>query len=103
MYMVYDANKRLMSVGDIYPSEVTLGKGDHTIKLLLRHDSPALLEKLRDLPMIVERKLKDAITVPIYHTNADAVNEANAVKDFVLSRGSFTPIMMTSDGPTSLL
>jgi len=37
--------------------------------------------------MIVERKLKDPISVPVYPTNSDAVKETNAVKDFVLRKG----------------
>ena len=89
MYMVYDSNKRLMSVGDIYPNEVTLHKGDYKIKLLIRHESQALLDKFNALPMVVERKLKDPISVPIYPSNSEAVNEANPIKDFVLSRGTF--------------
>jgi len=87
MYMIYDANQKLLGVGDIYPAESTLQKGEHTIKLLLRHDDTSILEKLRDLPMIVERKLKDPISVPVYPTNSDAVKETNAVKDFVLRKG----------------
>jgi tripeptidyl-peptidase-2 len=88
MYMLYDSNQQLLSVGDIYPAEATLEKGDHTIKLMLRHDDTAILEKLRDLPMLVERKLKDPISVPIYPTNSDAVAETNAIKEFVLRKGS---------------
>lgn len=87
MYMVYDANKKLLSVGDIYPSEVKLKKGDHTVRLLVRHDSPALLEKLTNLPMIWERKIKDGIPVSIYPTNSSAVCEKDAVKDFIMARG----------------
>lgn len=87
MYMVYDTNKRLLSVGDIYPAEATLNKGEYTIKLLLRHDSPALLERMSDMTMVVERKLKDPISISTYPTHADGVNEENAVKDFTLTRG----------------
>jgi len=47
MYMIYDANQKLLGVGDIYPAESTLQKGEHTIKLLLRHDDTSILEKLR--------------------------------------------------------
>ena len=87
MYMVYDSNKRLLSVGDIYPAEATLSRGDYTIKLLLRHDNPSLLEKLSDMTMVVERKLKDPISVSIYPNHAEAVTEDNAIKEFILTRG----------------
>jgi tripeptidyl-peptidase-2 len=34
-------------VGDIYPEAVQLKKGDYTLRLWLRHDDAALLEKLK--------------------------------------------------------
>lgn len=89
MYMVYDSNKKLLSVGDLYPEEVTLQKGDHVIRLHLRHDDPAVLERMRDLVMVVQRKLKDPVSVPVYPTNSDAVLGKNAVKDFVLGIGEY--------------
>lgn len=88
MYMVYDPNKKLLAVGDIYPKDAALQKGDHTIKLLLRHDDSRVLDKLRDMPLVVERKLKDPIPVSVYPTNSDAVQGSNAVKDFVLRAGT---------------
>jgi hypothetical protein len=33
--------------GDAYPEAVSLSKGDHTVRVLLRHDSPQLLDKLK--------------------------------------------------------
>lgn len=87
--MIYDANKKLISVGDIYPGEAKLEKKDtYTIKLLVRHDSPALLQRMQDLPMVVERKLKDPISLSIYPSMADAQRESSAVKEFVLSQGN---------------
>lgn len=89
MYMVYDSNKQLKSVGDIYPKEVTLAKGEYTIKAMIRHDSPSLLEGLSNMTMLVERKVKEPISIPIYPTHADAVKGKHAVKDFVLTKGFF--------------
>ena len=85
---VYDGNRRLLGVGDVYPEEAQLQKGDHTIRVRLRHDDPKILEGLRDLPLVVERKLKDPLTVPVYATHSDAVTGSNAVKDFVVCPGA---------------
>lgn len=38
MAMLFDGNKRLLKVSDIYPEEVQLGKGDYVIRAQLRHD-----------------------------------------------------------------
>ena len=38
MSMLFDSNKRLIKVNDIYPEDVQLGKGTYTIRAQLRHD-----------------------------------------------------------------
>jgi len=52
MYMLFDANKKLLATGDIYPAAVQLPKGEYTLRLLLRHDSAPLLDKFRALPLV---------------------------------------------------
>lgn len=52
MYMLFDGSKKLLAVGDIYPAPQQLAKGDYVLRLLLRHDSPALLEKFRAMPLV---------------------------------------------------
>lgn len=79
MYFIRDENKQLLGVGDIYPEAANLKKGDYTIQLTLRHEDPALLDRLRTLPMLVERKLDSAIQIPVYGSNADAVRAKDAV------------------------
>lgn len=54
------ASKRQRYSGDIYPHEVQLGKGDYTVRLMLRHDSHELLDKLKSLPLVMSRKLDSA-------------------------------------------
>ena len=39
MTMLFDANKRLIKVNDIYPEDVQLTKGNYTIRAQLRHDN----------------------------------------------------------------
>jgi tripeptidyl-peptidase II len=79
MSFTRDENKQLLGVGDIYPDAITLKKGEYTISLVLRHEEPAVLEKLRTLPMLIERKLENAIQVPVYNTNGDSVLGKDAV------------------------
>ena len=39
-------------VGDIYPEHTQLKKGEFTVKLMLRHDSQEVLDKLTGLPLV---------------------------------------------------
>ena len=66
-------------MGDIYPEAVQLKKGDYTIRVILRHDDAALLERLKGMPLVVERKLEAPLAVPVYASNSDALRGANAV------------------------
>lgn len=49
---VFDSNKRLLYTGDAVPEEVFLVKGDHTARVMLRHDNMALLEKLKNTCLV---------------------------------------------------
>jgi tripeptidyl-peptidase-2 len=89
MVMVFDSNKQLLGVGDIYPLDnVELKKGEYTVRVLLRHDDPSVLDKMKALPLLAERTLGTAVTVPVYGMHADSVMGKNAVtKEKTLCRG----------------
>ena len=52
MTMLFDANKRLLKVSDVYPKAVKLAKGAHVLRARLRHDDAALLERMKALPLV---------------------------------------------------
>lgn len=64
--MVYDENNLLLLTTTVYPEAVDLEKGDYTIKVMIRHEKPEFLEKLKDMPMVVVRKLEKPLQLPIY-------------------------------------
>ena len=41
-----------LQVGDVYPEFTQLKKGEYTVRLMLRHDSQELLEKLSGLTLV---------------------------------------------------
>ena len=41
-----------LQVGDVYPEYTQLKKGEYTVRLMLRHDSQELLEKLSGLTLV---------------------------------------------------
>ena len=94
--MLHDANKRLIKVSDIYPEFADLKKGEYTIRLQLRHDDAALLDKMKDVPVVVERKLKEPVMVPVYATVRDAVKAAKPVKERSLYAGKLYSIWLST-------
>ncbi|CAN5159311.1 hypothetical protein BH23VER1_BH23VER1_03290 [soil metagenome] len=64
--MVFDANKRRVAVDDTYPEFFKLGKGQHVLRLQLRHKDRAKLEKLKALGVVLERKLAKPVEAKVY-------------------------------------
>ena len=92
--MLHDANKRLIKVSDIYPEFSDLKKGDYTIRLQLRHDDAVLLDKMKDVPVVVERKLKEPLTVSVYATVRDAIKGAKPVKERSMYAGKLPALLL---------
>ncbi|XP_068645593.1 tripeptidyl-peptidase 2 isoform X2 [Aristolochia californica] len=58
-YIISDLNKRVYSMGDVYPKSVKLPKGDYNLQLYLRHDNVQYLEKMKQLVLFIDRSLED--------------------------------------------
>lgn len=84
MLMLFDANRRLVYTGDAYPEAVQLGKGSYTLRLAVRHDSLELLDKLKALPVVMERELDPAVAVPVYASQSAAVTGGQAAGEVFL-------------------
>ncbi|GAX82749.1 hypothetical protein CEUSTIGMA_g10175.t1 [Chlamydomonas eustigma] len=88
MTMIYDSHKRLIQVGDVYPEYTQLKKGDYTVRLMLRHDSQDMLDKLTNLPLVVRRRLESAVQLPVYTSKREAMSGgAPMSSEFLLRRG----------------
>lgn len=96
--MIYDANKKLVGLGDFRPTPKKLGKGDQlnlldldmnglsdvisgrvgnfTLRFQIRHDQIDMLEKLQDVEILLEKNLSKPINLPIYSTLNDALTYA---------------------------
>lgn len=91
-FMVFDAKKKLMHVGDAWPKKCKLTKGKYVVRLQVRHESSAVLDKLVDMPMILSRALKTSIALTAFRTKSDALiaAESDALPSRTLSVGTST-------------
>ncbi|XP_068626596.1 tripeptidyl-peptidase 2 [Battus philenor] len=94
MWMLYNSCKQLMAVGDAYPSKysVKLEKGDYVLRLNVRHDNRALLEKLQELPVVVQQRLPQPITLDVYCSQAQAITGGKKFTSASLASGTLLPL-----------
>ncbi|SPO40259.1 related to Tripeptidyl-peptidase II [Pseudozyma flocculosa] len=77
---LFDIRKKRVHFGDVYKKEITLPKGDYTLKAQFLNESMAVLEKLKNATVMVEQKLskpKDA-ALQMYKDHVDLHGEAPA-------------------------
>ncbi|KAI4384768.1 hypothetical protein MLD38_002876 [Melastoma candidum] len=88
-YIVSDSNKRVHTLGDVYPKFKKLPKGEYTLQLYLRHENVQYLEKLKQLVLFIERKLeeKDAIRLSFFCQPDGPVTGDGAYKSSILIPG----------------
>ncbi|XP_049882036.1 tripeptidyl-peptidase 2 [Pectinophora gossypiella] len=98
MWMIYNSCKQLMGVGDAYPSKysVKLEKGDYTLRLNIRHENKSLLEKLQELPVIIQQRLPQPITLDVYCSQPQALTGGKKISSLPLQSGTLIPLYFTS-------
>mmetsp|Transcript_28630 Transcript_28630/g.91316 ORF Transcript_28630/g.91316 Transcript_28630/m.91316 type:complete len:570 (+) Transcript_28630:973-2682(+) len=103
-FQILDSNKRVVAQGDIYPRDATesLKKGDYTVRVQIRHDDESLLFKMKDMPLVLERALKDPITLPVYTSVDQAARRGAEAKEAVLSAGASVSYWVGPPGADSL-
>ncbi|XP_072938553.1 tripeptidyl-peptidase 2 [Epargyreus clarus] len=94
MWMLYNSCKQLMAVGDAYPSKysVKLEKGEYTLRLGVRHDSRTLLERLQELPVVVQQRLPQPITLDAYCSQPQALTGGKKFTTGSLASGNLLPL-----------
>lgn len=98
LLLVHDgATKQLLSTQDAGPEAVSLRKGEVLLRLALRHDSQELLDKMRNMPLVLKRKL-DGVTLPVYGSRRDAVLAAGGggatAGEVLLRAGDVAPLWL---------
>ncbi|XP_071511287.1 tripeptidyl-peptidase 2-like [Diadema antillarum] len=97
LWMLFDGNKRYMGSGDAYPHQYTLklDKGDYTLRLQVRHERKEMLDKLRDMVLLIDQKLSSSLSVDVYQTvNGALAGKAKFGSTVTVSRGGCVPIFI---------
>ncbi|KAJ3351651.1 tripeptidyl-peptidase II Tpp2 [Allomyces javanicus] len=76
LLMVSDVYQRTIAFHDMYPKSVKLDKGEYTVRVQVRHDDAALLERLSNLPLAVDVPAK-GVSVDLFPSFADAVKKGS--------------------------
>ncbi|XP_047985175.1 tripeptidyl-peptidase 2 [Leguminivora glycinivorella] len=94
MWMLYNSCKQLMFVGDAYPSKysVKLEKGDYVLRLNVRHENRALLDKLQEMPVAIQQRLPQPITLDAYCTRAQALTSGKKFSSASVPSGAILPV-----------
>ncbi|KAJ8030831.1 Tripeptidyl-peptidase 2 [Holothuria leucospilota] len=96
MWMLFDGNKQYMGAGDAYPHQYTLklDKGDYTLKLQVRHEKKDMLERLKEMVILIDQKLSSSLSVDVYSTHAAAIAGKNKISSISLQPGTSVPIFI---------
>ena len=86
-FMLFDGMKRLLGVGDAFPKAIKAPKGKHTLLLQVRAESVSALEGMVDMPVMLERVLKQSISLTSYSSQTSAARGENGGKTFSLHHG----------------
>ena len=96
IWSIFNGNGRLISTGDTFSKSVRLKKGAHTLRFELRHTDIAKLEKLKQLPMSLDRPLKGQISLKMYRTRADALAASRSFTSRILKRGETVSLFVSA-------
>ncbi|CAL5321714.1 unnamed protein product [Camellia sinensis] len=88
-YMISNSNKRVYTMGDVYPNSTKLPKGEYNLQLYLRHDNVQYLEKMKQLVLFIDRNLvdKEIIRLSFYSQPDGPVMGNGSFKSSVLVPG----------------
>lgn len=95
VWMLFDANKRLLHVDDTWPEAVHLKKGPHTLRLQLRHEDLSYLDKVKDLPVQLDFKLSGPAALNFCSNPDQALLGENDFSGETLQPGDQLPLYLT--------
>ncbi|XP_066603717.1 tripeptidyl-peptidase 2 [Prorops nasuta] len=95
LWMIYDSNKQFICCGDAYPTKYTvqkIEKGDYTLKMHIRHEKKELLDRLIDMPLLLNQKLSAPISLDVYASQAQAMIGGKKMVTASIPPGNILPL-----------
>lgn len=71
-------------------------KDDYVLRAQVRHEKKDVLDRLIDMPLSLEMKLQNPITMDVYSSFAEASVGGKKCSSFVLASNKTVPIFLTS-------
>ncbi|CAM9991656.1 unnamed protein product [Ectocarpus sp. 12 AP-2014] len=87
MCMIFDSNKKLLAVNDCWPEATKLAKGEHTVRVHVRHPDQSALKRLKSHPLMLIRKLSSSLAVPVHATVIGVSTAAKPPPALCLDKG----------------
>ena len=101
-WLLFDSAKRRIWADDMWSDSVKVPKGKTTLKLRLRDSSITRLERYKSLPLVLDRKLKSAITLKIYESTVAAAERRGAFRNRTIAPNERVALIVTSPSAKSL-
>lgn len=97
LWMLFDANKRLVGSGDAYPSKwgLKVDKGEYTLKVHIRQEKRDILDRFTETPLLLSSKLSSAALLDVYSSHAEAVVGGKKMNTAKLYPGKTVPIYIS--------
>lgn len=96
IWMIFDANKKVIAQGTAEPRPVKLAEGDYTLKFHLRSTDLAGLEELEALPLLLDWSLGKPVSLKAYADIDDAVARSGSFGSRGLAAGEQVAVWIGS-------
>lgn len=94
VWAVFTAGGRRVATDDIWPHEISLGAGKHTLKVWLRHLDRSKLDALKSLPLAIDRPLSSPVSVAVHASPFDAQNNGARMASRTLKPGEHQQLFL---------
>jgi tripeptidyl-peptidase-2 len=88
--ILYDGNKQVLAYQDIYPKSVKLQEGTYTLKAQVKSSNVDVLEKLANMPLVLDLSLSKSISLPLFNSIGDVISSNGSFKRKSLEKGERT-------------
>tara|TARA_Y100001934_G_scaffold270920_1_gene356603 strand:+ start:1851 stop:5675 length:3825 start_codon:yes stop_codon:yes gene_type:complete len=101
LWSVYDSRKKLVATGTSGKS-ATLSKGTYTVRVHTRHDDTRMLERLKNLPIHLSRRLSKPVSLSFKASGSAASTGGKSFSHTTLTKGASARMYVAAPARSSL-